>query len=135
MAVLSYAKGNVGDAAAYKSAILRVHPYPEVAAGLAELRQPLPAIDLEALRALPEGTLGREYAVHMDRERLRPLDLSENARHRLSDRVLGLRYTLLHDLFHVLLGFDTSLPGELGVWEFVGADLGLVRENGDEPTK
>lgn len=33
--------------------------------------------------------------------------------------VVAVRYLALHDLFHVLLGFDVSRPGELGVWSFV----------------
>ncbi|WP_193874250.1 Coq4 family protein [Coleofasciculus sp. LEGE 07092] len=31
----------------------------------------------------------------------------------------GLRYTLTHDVFHVLLGFDTSYAGEMGVAAFM----------------
>jgi ubiquinone biosynthesis protein COQ4 len=37
------------------------------------------------------------------------------------DDLLSIRYLLLHDTFHVLLGFDVSPAGELGVWSFVGA--------------
>ncbi|NJR67442.1 MAG: hypothetical protein HC771_01355 [Synechococcales cyanobacterium CRU_2_2] len=38
---------------------------------------------------------------------------AEAARH-----PFALRYTLTHDLFHVLLGFDTSYGGEAGVAAF-----------------
>ncbi|MEM9727776.1 MAG: Coq4 family protein [Myxococcota bacterium] len=111
----------MGDAAAYKVAFLKTTPYPDVARALGKLEEPLPAISLTHLRRLERGTLGREYADHMDREHLQPLDLSQSVRDELAEHVLGLRYTLLHDLFHVLLSFDTSWAGELGVWQFVGA--------------
>jgi ubiquinone biosynthesis protein Coq4 len=120
-ALLAYREGRFGDAAAYKAAIFRARPYPEVAEKLSALEEPLPTISLDALRMLDEGTLGCEYAMHMDGLELEPLDLSDTVREELAPFVLGLRYTLLHDLFHVLLDFDTSWPGELGVWEFVGA--------------
>ncbi|MEM7435990.1 MAG: Coq4 family protein [Myxococcota bacterium] len=120
-AVSAYREGRIGDAAAYKAGLLQATPYPAVAEALSRLETPLPAISLETLGALEPGTLGRTYADHMHRENLTPLDLSDEARRDLGEHVLGLRYTLLHDLFHVLLGFDTSWAGELGVWEFVGA--------------
>ncbi|MEM7136382.1 MAG: Coq4 family protein [Myxococcota bacterium] len=120
-AVSAYRAGRIGDAAAYKAGLLQATPYPEVAEALSRLETPLPALSLDTLGECALGTLGRTYADHMRREDLTPLDLSDEARRDLGEHVLGLRYTLLHDLFHVLLDFDTSWAGELGVWEFVGA--------------
>ena len=48
--------------------------------------------------------------------------LGESSRTTLKNvPILTIRYPILHDTFHVLLGFDTSLAGELGVWSFVAA--------------
>jgi ubiquinone biosynthesis protein Coq4 len=35
--------------------------------------------------------------------------------------VFALRYALTHDIFHLLLGFDTSYAGEIGVLAFAAA--------------
>ncbi|NJM57959.1 MAG: hypothetical protein HC857_11715, partial [Synechococcales cyanobacterium RU_4_20] len=42
-------------------------------------------------------------------------DLLEEAK----QQPFALRYILIHDLFHTLLGFDTSYAGELGVQGFI----------------
>ena len=58
----------------------------------------------------------------MDDRALMPLLLSPEVAAELGPlNPVAVRYPLLHDAFHVLLGFDTGLPGELGVWSFVGA--------------
>ena len=58
----------------------------------------------------------------MDANGLRPFLVSRHAADALwPEHTLEVRYPLFHDAFHVLLGFDTSLPGELGVWSFVAA--------------
>lgn len=121
LAVQAYRQGKLGDVAAYKSAILGTKAYPEIAEKLSRLTTCCPTIDLTALRTLPEGTFGQTYAQHMDDCRLTPLEISADVIAALPDQSLGLRYTLLHDVFHVLLGYDTSLVGEMGVWAFVDA--------------
>lgn len=121
LAVQAYRQGKLGDVAAYKSAILGTKTYPEIAEKLSRLATCFPHIDLAALRRLPEGTFGQIYAQHMDEFHLTPLEISPDVIAQLSDQSLGLRYTLLHDVFHVLLGYDTSLVGEMGVWAFVDA--------------
>ncbi len=120
-AVRAYRLGRLGDVAAYKSALLGTRAYPELSARLAQLPNCFPEINLAELRALPEGTFGRIYAQHMDACHLTSLDISLEVTEQLRHQPLGLRYTLIHDIFHVLLGYDTSLVGELGVWTFVGA--------------
>ncbi len=94
----------------------------EVAALQASGYDPRPH-HLVHLARLPEGTLGRVYADHMDRHGL-VVDLLPEA---LADerRVAWLltRITHLHDVLHVLLDYDTSLPGELGVQGFVLGQL------------
>lgn len=121
LAVQAYRQGKLGDVAAYKSAILGTTTYPEIAEKLSRLTTCFPNIDLAALRPLPEGTFGRIYAQHMDEYHLTPLEISADVIAKLPNQSLGLRYTLLHDVFHVLLGYDTSLVGEMGVWAFVDA--------------
>ncbi|HEV8392379.1 MAG TPA: Coq4 family protein [Dongiaceae bacterium] len=112
----------MGDAAAMKAAMFGVRAYPEIAQKLRLLRTPFPAIDLDPLRALPESSFGRQYAAFMDRNGLRPFLVSPEVAEELwPEHVLEVRYPLLHDAFHVLLDFDVSLVGELGVWSFVAA--------------
>lgn len=114
--------GRTGDAAAMKTAAFGNPAYPDVERALATLQTPYPRIDLAALRAYPPGSFGRAYAEHMDACGLKPFHVSPEVAEELGpDQILGVRYVLLHDAFHVLLGFDTSWPGELGVWSFVSA--------------
>jgi ubiquinone biosynthesis protein Coq4 len=77
-----------------------------------------PSHDLPALRALPAGTLGREYARFLDANRIEPLVISDSVKERFRDNPYALRYTTTHDLHHVLTGFDTGLAGEAGVVAF-----------------
>ena len=77
-----------------------------------------PSHDLATLRALPDGTLGREYARFLDANAIEPLVVSPAVRERLRDRPYALRYTATHDLHHLITGFDTGLAGELGVLAF-----------------
>jgi ubiquinone biosynthesis protein COQ4 len=114
--------GRMGDAAAMKAAMFGARAYPDIAEKLRLLRAPFPAIDLAALRALPEASFGRQYAAFLDRNGLRPFQVSPEVAEELwPEHVLEVRYPLLHDAFHVLLDFDISLAGELGVWSFVAA--------------
>lgn len=120
---IRYARqGRTGDAAAMKTAAFGNPAYPDVERQLATLETPYPDIDLEALRAFPIGSFGRVYADHMDACGLKPFHVSAGVAEALGpSQILGIRYVLLHDAFHVLLGFDTSWPGEMGVWSFVSA--------------
>lgn len=118
----AYRDGRYGDLAAYKAAASGIRARPGVAAALERLQQPIPEIDLPAFRRMPAGSLGRSYADFIDSNGFQPLHLSAPARERLGrSSTLAVRYAVLHDAFHVLLGFGAGLPGELGVWVFVGA--------------
>jgi len=77
-----------------------------------------PTPDLAALRALPSSMLGREYAQHMDANGIEPLVISPAVKERYRNNPYALRYTVTHDLHHVLTGFDTGLAGEAGVVAF-----------------
>ncbi len=77
-----------------------------------------PEHDLAKLRQLAPGTLGREYADFLDRNGIEPLVVSPHIVERFRENPYVLRYTLTHDLHHVLAGFDTGLAGEIGVHAF-----------------
>ena len=114
--------GRTGDAAAMKAAMFGARAYPDIAEKLRQLRNPFPVIDVDLLRKAPERSFGRAYAAFLDRNGLQPFVVSEEVAEELwPEHVLEVRYPLLHDAFHVLLDFDVSLPGELGVWSFVAA--------------
>lgn len=75
--------------------------------------------DLEALRRLPAGTLGHEFAEHMRHYRLEivfypPLEPTEN------DEISYLRRRArqTHDIHHVVLGFPAIDSGEMAISAF-----------------
>lgn len=71
------------------------------------LKISVPAIvDLDALRRLPPGTLGRSLADHLDQQQFQPF-------------TTGPRRKQLHDGVHVLTGYDTSPIGEAEVQAFL----------------
>jgi ubiquinone biosynthesis protein Coq4 len=102
--------------------VLKLDAYPtpkgEVARRLEPLRGYVPLHDLQALRRLPAGTLGREYARFLDMNGIEPFVISDGIKERFRDNPYVLRYTTTHDLHHVLTGFDTGLAGELGALAF-----------------
>ena len=79
-------------------------------------------IDLPALVKLPPGTLGREFADHMRRNNLDPADIPvKPVTSELEFVEAHLRET--HDILHVVTGFNTDVPGELGLQAFYLAQL------------
>jgi ubiquinone biosynthesis protein Coq4 len=110
----------LGDVAVLKLDALGAPPA-GIAAKLAPLRGYAPEQNLEALRALPPGSLGREYARFLDANGITPLAISPNIRERFRENPFVLRYTTTHDLHHVLTGFDAGLAGEAGVYAFTVA--------------
>jgi ubiquinone biosynthesis protein Coq4 len=95
---------------------------PEILAYVREPQSPL-AVDLPGLRQLPEGTLGRTFADWLTARNFRPGELVE---HGYGDNEVE-RYrqhlASTHDLWHVLTGFETDVPGELGLQAFYLAQL------------
>jgi ubiquinone biosynthesis protein Coq4 len=86
-----------------------------------------PTPDVAQLSALPDGTLGREFARYLtdnglDANLLRESAFIEAHRKRGDDvGYLAERGFQLHDLFHVLTGFDTTPLGEVRVVSFTVA--------------
>lgn len=114
--------GAIGDIAILKTDAFRARATAAVETQLADVRGYAPAIDLDDLRALPEGTLGREYARFLDDRGLQPFVITDAIEPEILARnTFGHRVALTHDMFHVLTGFDSSLPGELGVLAFTSA--------------
>jgi ubiquinone biosynthesis protein COQ4 len=86
--------------------------------GRAALRdRPRVRVNLPRLRALPDGTFGREAARFLDQRGLDPDSLPDRPAGSDSE---WLRAHLLesHDLWHVATGFDTDVPGEAGLQAF-----------------
>lgn len=108
-----------GDVALYKADALLGRIDPALAARLRGLDPLIPALDLEALRRLPVGTFGRAYADFLDAHHLAPFVISADADPAVLRRnAHWARYALVHDMFHVLLGYGPDLAGEAGVYAF-----------------
>lgn len=112
---------NIGDFAILKSDILGAKVSPEVADKLENVVGYYPTIDLDKLIEYPEGSFGREYAQHMKINNLQSISISPELKDVAQRNVFALRYAITHDIFHVLLGFDTSYAGEIGVLAFAVA--------------
>lgn len=120
--ILAYKNsGNLGDFALLKSDFLGAKVAPEIAEKLRSVEGYYPPIDLEKLSQYPQGSFGREYADHMKVNNLKPLNVSPELDDVAKRNVFALRYVVTHDIFHVLLGFDTSYAGEIGVLAFAAA--------------
>ena len=109
---------NLGDFALLKADALGAKADPAVAAEMEQVKGYYPAINLSKLSQLPPGTFGYEYAFFMKRNQLKPLSISPALADVAQRNVFALRYAVTHDMFHVLLGFDTSYAGEIGVLAF-----------------
>ena len=96
-------------------------------AGLLESRPGIDSssVDFDALRALPDGTLGREYVRFLDDNGLDPdLFQAPPGLPPLPSYVVQ-RVRQSHDLWHVLTGFETDVPGEIGLQAFTYAQMRL----------
>ncbi|NJN23328.1 MAG: hypothetical protein HC810_01555 [Acaryochloridaceae cyanobacterium RL_2_7] len=113
-----FTEGETGDAALLESQLYGLGTNPDLLAQLQSFAGYYPTINLEQLRQLPKGTLGYEYAQHMQEHGIQPLEISDDLREEAKRHPFALRYTVTHDIFHILLGFDTSYAGEAGVFGF-----------------
>lgn len=99
----------------------RLRGDPRAAAALAS-RERVVIPPLAELASLPAGTLGRAFADFM---LARGLDPASIPRVDSEDDATFVRQHLYetHDLWHVVTGFDTDVPGELGLQAFYSAQL------------
>ena len=82
-------------------------------------------VDFPALRRLPDGTLGREYARFLDDNGITPdvfEALPEVGDERIAWIMLRMRQT--HDLWHVVTGYAPDVPGEIVLQSFTFAQTG-----------
>jgi ubiquinone biosynthesis protein COQ4 len=81
-------------------------------------------VDLDALLALPEGTLGQAYAAFMKSRGLTPevfvppREIRDEHR-----RYIGQRLRQTHDLWHVVTGYETDVAGEVELQAFTFGQL------------
>lgn len=118
---------------------------PGVREFLKQRYQPKP-IALDSLRAMPSDSFGHQWAVFMQSNNLNP-GFFRNLKEHDDRSYLINRLHDTHDMWHVLLGFDTSEAGEAGMNAFTYAQVGspttcmlmaakLVRAiGGPEPTR
>jgi ubiquinone biosynthesis protein COQ4 len=83
-------------------------------------------VDLDALAALPEGTLGRAYADFLRSRGLSP-DVFKGAPKAVPDERMAYviqRLRQTHDLWHVVTGYDTDAASEVALQAFTFAQIG-----------
>lgn len=108
---------HIGDIAILKMDAVSMKSRPEHETALAALGDYSPTLDLDTLATLPEGTFGRAVADFMNRNAIQPFVFTEETSDEVRRRnTFGIRVAQTHDLIHVLTGFDTSWPGEMGVY-------------------
>jgi ubiquinone biosynthesis protein COQ4 len=104
---------------------------------LEEERSLLPVLsDLRSLWALPEGSLGREYARFIEEEELSVTDFAEASLASMNESdyedrrawILAQRLRDMHDLIHVVSGYGRDLLGEMAVLSF-SSGAPKAREN------
>jgi ubiquinone biosynthesis protein COQ4 len=77
-------------------------------------------LDGDGLRRLPRGTFGRELIDFCDANGIVPATISDQFEDdELRSMAATARYIAIHDMLHVLLDCDTSIPGELRVTGFI----------------
>ena len=121
LAFQAYRNSELGDFALLKADAMGAKVNPAIADKMEEVRGYYPSIDLSELIKLPPGTFGYEYASYMQHNQLQPIIVSSKLAAIAQNNVFALRYAVTHDMFHVLLGFDTSYAGEIGVLAFAAA--------------
>ena len=95
------------------------------------LRREVP--DMDELRALSDGTLGREYVHHLEDYGFNPGYYQElEATDDLTYAIARIRET--HDIWHVVLGFHPTPIGEIGQKAFELTQLHRPMARGEHPS-
>jgi ubiquinone biosynthesis protein COQ4 len=74
-------------------------------------------MNLDEMAKMPENTLGSVYANHMKKNNLDPNFITEFKQRDLLS-YLWMRAKHVHDIGHILTGFDTTLMGEISLKGF-----------------
>lgn len=87
--------------------------------------------DYPALRALPPGTLGREYVRELDERGIHPVELAHLTHAAYEGREFSPEHAYVrdrvrnaHDLFHTLTGYEIDVAGEGAVLAFTFGQTG-----------
>lgn len=115
----SLREGKYGDFAFFKSTLVDPGESLAVRKALELLPRDQLYKPLDLAKNYSEKSFGSELKLFMQRNKLREISLSRKWQHFHEMFPVQARYAKLHDSFHVLLGFNTSLNGELGVYSFV----------------
>lgn len=108
---------HIGDIAVLKMDGVSMSARPEHQVALDRMAGFESVVDLDALERLPPESFGYAVARFMKDNDLSPLVLTSEVGPEMRKRnVYGIRVSQTHDLIHVLTGFDTSWPGEMGVY-------------------
>lgn len=112
-------RSKAGDIAVHKADVFFTAPTPELAERLTGIDPLIPRLEPTALRALEPGTFGRAYIDFLDANGLRPFVVSDEMPPEVLARTAHwARYAVVHDMFHVLLGYGPDPSGEAGVYAF-----------------
>lgn len=110
---------HAGDIAVLKMDSVGMRAFPDKQTSLAHISDPAPVWDPAELTKLPPESFGYAVGTFLSSNGLKPLTLTNEVSPELRRRnVYGIRVAATHDLVHVLTGFDTSWPGEMGVYAF-----------------
>ena len=83
-------------------------------------------VDFDALRALPAGTLGREYVRLLDDHGLDPDLFRSPPGLPEVPAYVSQRMRQVHDVWHVLTGYPTDVAGEIALQAFTWAQTGMA---------
>jgi ubiquinone biosynthesis protein Coq4 len=99
-----------------KRAVAALRETSGVAAIALDERFDLP-IDLETLKTMPPGSLGRAVYDHCTRWNIDPKDFPKRPRNTPEEFVVA-HLQGSHDVWHAVTGFDSDVPGEIGLQAF-----------------
>ena len=82
-------------------------------------------VDWDALKTLPENTLGFQFAKFMNNPAVTPIEKLPESTVQISPEVdyIRARLRLTHDIHHVVCGFGADEMGEMGISAFYGAQI------------
>jgi ubiquinone biosynthesis protein Coq4 len=113
-----YSQGRAGDIGILKLDLFRLKGSAFWEDSVNQLPEIYPPIILEELKKCPKNSLGLELYSFMLKSNITPFKISKEYQHLIAKNAFGVRMLAMHDIYHVLLGFNTTYAGEMGVWAF-----------------